>query len=124
MATNRGNNNASEILKRIQPGKPVDQLLNSLSYTLEDEDSQYFEKVSVRGGSIQGGENIRGAYSAVSYNIDQSSSYHMDLLEEKREEIQNIIRKRQRKAAFNQILRQNEGQGKATMTNYVGRRNS
>ena len=49
----------------------------------------------------------------------------MDLLEEKREEIQNIIRKRQRKAAFNNIMKQNgEGQGKATMINYAGRGNS
>ena len=45
----------------------------------------------------------------------------MDLLEEKREEIQKIIWKRQRKAALVTIVRAGESQGKPTMSQFIGR---
>ena len=45
----------------------------------------------------------------------------MDLLEEKREEIQKIIWKRQRKAALVTIVRAGENQGKPTMSQFIGR---
>ncbi len=50
-----------------------------------------------------------------------TSNYHMGLLEEKRDEIQKIIWKRQRKAALVSIVRTGEAQGKPTMASFVGR---
>ena len=55
--------------------------------------------------------------------MEQQSAYHMDLLEEKREEIQNIIRKRQRKAALMSIVRMDEPRGKQTMTAFISNNN-
>ena len=46
----------------------------------------------------------------------------MELLEEKREEIQRIISKRQRKAALVSIVKANEQAGKPTMAGYLGRK--
>ena len=45
----------------------------------------------------------------------------MELLEEKREDIQKIIWKRQRKAALLSLVGQADKSGKPTMTGYVGR---
>ena len=53
--------------------------------------------------------------------MDQQSNYHMELLEEKREEIQNIIRKRQRKAALASLVKENVAAGKATMAGLITR---
>jgi len=39
------------------------------------------------------------------YLDQQSTQYHLDLLEEKREEIQKIVWKRQRKAALAALVR-------------------
>lgn len=43
--------------------------------------------------------------SQIGSAMDRQSNYHMDLLEEKREEIQKIIWKRQRKAALVSIVK-------------------
>ena len=59
--------------------------------------------------------------SRVSNQMDQQSNYHMELLEEKREEIQNIIRKRQRKAALASLVKENVAAGKATMAGLITR---
>ena len=45
----------------------------------------------------------------------------MELLEEKREEIQNIIRKRQRKAALASLVKENVSTGKPTMAGLITR---
>ena len=53
------------------------------------------------------------------------SSYHQEFLEEKREEIQAIIKKRQRKAAYiSAVQRQEGGKGAAMMSAYIGRKQS
>ena len=41
-------------------------------------------------------------------NVDQQSSYHLNLLEDKREEIQNIIKKRKRQAQFSTLDRRDD----------------
>lgn len=45
----------------------------------------------------------------------------MDLVDERREEIQNIIRKRQRKAALDDLVKRSDLMGKATMTGLIQR---
>ena len=65
---------------------------------------------------------VQAEYSSrLSQAQDMTSNYHMGLLEEKRDEIQKIIWKRQRKAALVSIVRTGESQGKPTMASFVGR---
>ena len=59
--------------------------------------------------------------SRVSNQLDMQSNYHLELLEEKREEIQNIIRKRQRKAALASLVKENVATGKPTMAGLITR---
>ena len=69
---NNGARGFGSELKRIQPGKPADQLLTNLAHSIDDEDSKYFEKSSIGGGGPgTAADPYRGVYSTVSNNIDQ-----------------------------------------------------
>ena len=64
--------------------------MSHLRDNLDDDDGQYFEKSSVGGltNNQPGLRLMRAEYSSqISNQYEMQSNYHMDLLEEKREEI-------------------------------------
>ena len=72
------------------------------------------------------GDGLGTAYrsvlgSALDNIMEQRTYEQLELLEEKREEIQHIIKKRQRKVALAAAIKSSESTGKPTMASYVGR---
>ena len=118
--------NRGDVISRVKIGRPVDAILSGLANAMEEEDAQYFDKSSAGVNMVSTNPNIKllqADYSSrMSQGVDHQSSYHMELLEEKREEIQRIISKRQRKAALVSIVKANEQAGKPTMAGDLGRK--
>ena len=129
---NSNNNNITNIatvtaMKRVAPQKPMDQLISAFAgmEDLEDGQLSYLDKRS----TAQPNSNLKLLQAAdqssrMSHNqMDQQSmtQYQMEMVDDKREEIQNIIKKRQRKAALVSINKQSDAIGQPTMTGFIGR---
>ena len=79
------------------------------------------DDMSAIGDGITAYKSVLG--SALDNIMEKQTYQQLELLEERKEEIQNMIKKRQRKVALTAQLKNQEKQGnKPTMHGYVGMR--